>query len=80
MSFRECYCVNRCVEIKPLTYWSVRQMLFYHDHEYDGDEDEDVDDDDDDDAFVESMKSWLCQNPERHAVNNVNAHTRRFHF
>ena len=55
-------------------------MLFYHDHEQDGDEDEDVDDDDNDDAFVESMKSWLCQNPERHAVNNVNAHTRRFDF
>ena len=24
--------------------------------------------------FGESMKSWLCQNPERRAVNNVNAH------
>ena len=25
-------------------------------------------------AVGESMKSWLCQNPDRHAVNNVNAH------
>ena len=25
-------------------------------------------------AVSESMKSWLCQNPDQHAVNNENAH------
>ena len=29
-------------------------------------------------AVGESMKSWLCQNPDRHPVNNVNAQMEDF--